>query len=121
MEEDVIIPVVFFLTVLTVTVVWFYLKHRNRVEMQHTFRLALEKGSELTPELIRTLGDPEPSRTRDLRRALVSFALALGLVLCGIALGDADAFRGILAGAAFPFAIGCAYLVMYVYGTKDES
>lgn len=121
MDEDVIIPVVMFISVATVTIVWFYLKHRNRVEMQHTFRLALEKGSELTPELIRTLGDPEPSRTKDLRRALIWLSLAVGLALCGLALGEADALRGILAGAAFPFAIGCAYLLMYGYGAKKES
>ncbi len=119
--EEVIIPVVMFLSVAVVSIVWFYLNHRSRVEMQQTYRLALEKGGDLTPELIRTLGESESSRTRDLRRALIWLALAGGLALCGVALGEAEALRGILAGAAFPFAIGIAYLVMYRYGTKKES
>ena len=40
-------------------------------------------------------------------------ALAVGLALCGFAVPDPSghAFRGTLAGAAFPFAIGVAYLI----------
>jgi len=120
MTED-WIPIVALAVTGLVAVSWLYLRHRGQVETQHTFRLALEKGAELSPDLIRQLAAPEPSRDRDLRRGLVWMALAIGLSLCGLAVPDPDALRGCLAGAAFPFSIGVAYLIMYVYGTRKSS
>ena len=80
-----------------------------------TIRQALDKGHELTPELIDRLGHPQASKDKDMRLALIWLALALGLVLCGLAVPDdsGDAFRGTLSGAAFPFSIGIAYLIMW--------
>ncbi len=123
MEEDAIIPIVMFLSTAAVMIVWLYLKHRSRVETQQTFRLALDKGTELSPEFIKHLAEPEPSKDRDLRRALIWYALSVGLLLIGLSMAgqDQDALRGLLAGAALPFTIGSAYLIMYRYGTKKGS
>jgi len=119
--EDVLIPVVMFISTAIVFIVWFYFRHRDRMETQRTFRLALDKGTELSPEFIKQLGQPEPDKDRDLRRSLVWLAIAFGLLLIAFAVPEPEAFRGILAGAALPFAIGCAYMIMYRYGTKKES
>lgn len=121
MEEDVLIPFIVFGSFAITFIAWLYYKHKGRVETQQTFRLALEKGTELSPEFIRQLGTQEPDNDRDLRRALIWFALALGLVLIGFAVPEPEALRGLLAGAALPFSIGCAFMIMYVYGTKKES
>ena len=121
MEEGILVPITMFVSFAVVMIVWLYLKHRSRVEMQHTFRMALEKGSELTPELIRQLGEPESDQNRDLRRGLIWLALSLGLVLIGVAVPEPEAFRGLLAGAALPFCIGAAYMVMYRLGTSRTS
>ena len=119
--NDELIPIVMFISIAVVFVVWFYFRHKDRMETQQTFRLALDKGTELSPEFIKQLGEPEPSKDRDLRRGMIWLALAVGLVLIGVAVPEPDAFRGLLAGAALPFAIGCAYMIMYRYGTKKES
>jgi len=121
MDEGIIIPVAMFISVSVVMIVWLYLKHRSRVEMQQTFRLALEKGNELSPEFIKQLGEPEPDKDRDMRRGLIWLSLAVGLVLIGFAVPEPEALRGLLAGAALPFCIGCAYMFMYLYGNKKES
>jgi hypothetical protein len=110
-----------FVAVAAVMIVWLYLKHRSRVEMQQTFRMALEKGSELSPELIKQLGEPEPDEKQDLRRGLIWLALSLGLVLIGVAVPEPDALRGLLAGAALPFCIGIAYMIMYRLGANKAS
>ena len=120
MNEE-LIPVVLFISTAIVFIVWFYFRHRDRVEKQQTMRLALEKGTELSPEFIKQLGEAEPSKDRDLRRSMIWLALAVGLVLIGFAIPEPEAFRGLLAGAALPFAIGCAYMIMYRYGTNKES
>ena len=115
------IPIVMFISMAVVIMVWLYLRHRSKVEMQQTFRLALDKGNELTPELVKQLGEPEPPKDRDMRRGLIWLALAAGLALIGVAVPDPEALRGTLAGAAIPFCIGCAYMIMYRYGAKKES
>ena len=120
MREE-MIPIVMFISMAVVMIVWLYLKHRSRVETQQTFRLALDKGNELSPEFIKQLGEPEPDKDRDMRRGLIWLSLSAGLVLIGFAVPEPEALRGLLAGAALPFCIGCAYMIMYLYGTKKES
>ena len=120
MDEEMLIPIVMFISIAVVFSLWFYFKYKTRVSAQQTFRLALDKGSELSPEFMKQLVDPEPSKDRDLRRGLVWLALAIGLALCGLAIPDpsGDALQGCLAGAAFPFTIGIAFLIMYRYGAQ---
>jgi uncharacterized protein DUF6249 len=118
-----LIPIVMF--VVFAVIVWLvvYFRFRSKAEMQQTVRLALERGAELSPELIGALGDPEPNKNRDLRRGIIWLALAAGLVLCAFAVPDTsgDALRGILAGAAFPFAIGVGYMIMWRYSSGQEA
>jgi len=118
-----LIPIVMFVVVAIVVWLVVYFRFRSKAEMQQTIRLALEKGAELSPELIGALGDPEPNRNRDLRRGVIWLALAVALLLCAFAVPDpsGDALRGILAGAAFPFAIGVGYMIMWRYSSGQEA
>ena len=114
MAEE-LIPIVMFvgLTIVMCTLFWF--RFRARSEMQQTIRMALDKGHELTPEIIDRLGHPKASKYKDLRLGVIWLALAVGLALVGVAVPDdsGDALRGCLAGAAFPVAIGLAYLLLH--------
>jgi Domain of unknown function (DUF6249) len=116
------IPIAMFAAIALIFFLMLYFKHRNRAEMQQTVRLALEKGTELTPELISRLGSPaEPSKNKDLRLSLIWFALAVGLALIGVAMSyfAVEVLYGCLAGAALPLSIGVAYLIMWRYGSKE--
>ena len=101
---------------------FFWFRYRGRSDMQMTIRSAIEKGQELSPEIIDRLGNPTPPKDKDLRLALIWLALATGLALCGFFAPDPSgyAFRGALAGAAFPLCIGVAYLIMWRF-TDNES
>jgi hypothetical protein len=105
------------LTVVMSLVVYF--RHKGRSDMQQTIRLALDKGHELSPEIIDRLGHPKASKYRDMRLGIIWLSLAVALVLCGFAINEPDALRGILAGAAFPFCIGAAYLINYRLTGQD--
>jgi len=122
MDEGLWVPIVMFVSLAAVFSLWFYFRYKTRLAAQQTFRLALEKNAELNPEFMKQLVDPEPPKDRDLRRGLVWMALALGLALCGWAVPDpsGEALRGCLAGAAFPFSIGGAFLFMYFYGARKQ-
>jgi len=122
MMEDVLVPIAFFGTIALVFWLFVFFGHRGRAEKQQTIRLALEKGAELTPELMKSISEPEPPKNRDLRNGLVWLALAVGLALCGWAVPDPSGYtlRGCLAGAAFPFSIGIAYIIMWRYGVRTD-
>lgn len=121
MEEDVLIPLVMFCSITIILGLFFWFRYRNRFDMQETIRLALDKGHELSPEIIDRLGHPKASRDRDLRLALIWLALAIGLALCGVAVPDPTGYtvRGCLAGAAFPFTIGIAYLIIWRFAARE--
>jgi hypothetical protein len=99
---------------------FFWFRARARSEMQQTIRSAIDKGQELTPELVESLGSPQrPSKDKDLRFSLIWFAIAFGLALFGgaISLAEDEApifmiFSGI---AALPFMVGLAYLIMWKF------
>jgi len=116
------IPIVMFLGLTIVFCVLFWFRYRARREMQETFRLALDKGHELTPEIIDRLGHPKASKDKDLRLGVIWLAITVGLVLCGFAIPDhgSDALRGLLAAAAFPFAIGIAYLILFRFTERGQ-
>lgn len=120
MNEE-MIPISMFIGMTVVLGLFFWFKHKNRNDMQQTIRLALDKGQELSPELIDRLGHPKAGRHKDLRLALIWLALAAGLALCGLAVPDptGHALQGCLAGAAFPLALGVAYLIMFRFGERD--
>jgi len=98
---------------------FFWLRFKSRRDMQDTIRVALDKGQDLSPELIDRLGHPKEPKDKDLRLAVIWLAIAIGLALIGVAVGEAEAIRGTLAGAAFPLMIGIAYLVMHKFTNRD--
>ena len=116
-----LIPIVMFIVTGAIFWLFFMYRHKTRAEKQKTLRTALEKGQEMTPEFLKSLGDPEQPKHRDLRRGLIWMSLAVALALCGLATSffSIESLYGCLAGAAFPFCIGSAYLIMWRYGTAE--
>ena len=104
-NEGLWIPIVMFVSMATVISLFFMFRYRARKDLQGTLRTAIEKGQELTPEIIERLGSPPVSRDRDLRRSLVSFAIAAGLAALSFGIGatDEEAFTVLLSLSAFPF------------------
>ena len=113
------IPIAFFMA--TVLVVWIVVlfRYRGRQDVQATYRAAIERGQELTPELLERLGESQP-KNRDLRRGVVLLGTGLAFALFGVVLGEEDAVRPMLAVGAFPFLIGAAYLGLWKFGEKDS-
>ena len=117
-----LIPIVMFISLAVVICFFFWFRYRARGDMQKTIRTAIDKGQELTPDIIDRLGSPREHKHKDLRLALVWLSLAAALALCGWAVPDptGHVLRGCLAGAAFPFMIGLAYLIMWRYTERAQ-
>jgi len=104
--------------------VFFWFRFRARGEMQQTIRAAIDKGQELSPEIIERLGNPRRPKDKDLRLAVIWMAVAVGLFLFGasISLVETDEpILTIMSGiAAFPLVIGIAYLIMWRFTDHDQ-
>ena len=119
---DELIPIIMFISIAVVLVFLFWFRFRAREGTQQTIRAALDKGHELTPEVIDRLGHPRPSKYRDLRLGVIWLAIAVGLALMAVAVGNfaTEALHGTLASAALPAAIGVGYLIIHWITGKDE-
>lgn len=121
MSEE-LIPIILFLSIAIVLVAGLWMRMRTRDAMQQTIRLALDKGHELTPEIIDRLGHPKASKYKDLRLGVIWLSIAVGLALIAVAVPDpsGNAMRGVLAAAGLPFTIGLGYLVMYRFTGSEN-
>jgi len=119
--EDTIVPVVMFLSAPVIIWVLVYFRFKAKAEFQQTVRLALEKGNELSPELMAHIGEPQPNEHRDLRRGLIWLALSVGTVALAFGVDDEDALNVLLAVATFPFSIGIAFLIMWRFGSGQKN
>ncbi|MDX1481524.1 MAG: DUF6249 domain-containing protein [Woeseiaceae bacterium] len=118
---EALIPVTMFLVLGAVFALFFWFRYRMRNDMQQTIRTAIEKGQELSPEIIDRLGSRKPHPDSDLRKAVIWIGGAAGLAVFGIAMGvyEADVRQVMLGVAAFPFFIGLAYAVLWRFGSRD--
>ena len=120
MDVEVLIPLSMFVGMSVVISLFFMYRYRARRDLQDTLRAAIEKGQELTPEIIARLGTPPSAKDRDLRRSLVSFAIAAGLAVLAVGIGttDDEAYPIMLSLSGFPLFIGAAFFLMHRYGAK---
>lgn len=98
-----------------------YLKYRSHREMQTTVRAAIAEGQVIPPEMIdvmtRDVKKGLPSRSRDMRRGVLWFAVGVALALVGVfndlEIGDArwDGM-GTVGAAVIPIMVGLAYLLL---------
>ena len=119
MNEE-MIPIVMFIGLTVVFSLFAWFRYRAGSDMQDTVRSALDKGVELSPELIDRLGHPKASKNRDLRLGTIWLSLAVALGLIGVIVGEEEAIRGTLAGAAFPLCIGVAYMILHRFGGDER-
>lgn len=110
---EILIPISMFIVIGVVMSLFYYFRYRTRSQMQQTVRVALERGQELSPELIDRLGEPRKAPDRDLRYGVIAVFLAIGIAVFGFALNEDDAVRPMLAISMLPLAIGIAYLVLW--------
>ena len=99
--------------------VFFWLRYKGRNDTQQTIRMAIDKGQELTPELIDRLGHPKPAKNRDMRLGVIWLAVAGALGIFSQVVPDEEANPILLGIAAFPLFIGLAYMIIWRFGGRD--
>jgi hypothetical protein len=119
--EDTLVPIALFFVIGTTLCLSFYFRHRTRMEVQATVRSAIERGQELTPEVLEGLSDALNSRHGDLRRGVISVALGIAFFTFATLLGEEDAEAPLRAVSAFPFIVGMGYLSLWFFIRRKAS
>jgi Domain of unknown function (DUF6249) len=94
-------------------------QHLDRLAAQETIRSAIDHGQALTPELVVHLTDVGV-RNADLRRGVISIAIALALVAFARAIGEEDAVGPLTGIAAFPLLLGLAYFLLHWFANPRD-
>jgi hypothetical protein len=115
-----LIPIVMFAAIALILGLYLYFRHRGRESVQETIRQAIEKGHELTPEVLDRLGEPRKAGSRDMRRGIIGLAIGIAIAAFGVLLGEEDAVRPMLAISAFPFVVGIAYLGLWQFSKRSD-
>lgn len=113
--EDIVVPIVVFSSLVGVIWLFSHYNYKKRLTAHETLRLAVEKGQEVSPELVERmsyLNDPAKS---DLRRGILLIAFGLAFISLGMLIphDEPDALRGMLGVSSFPIILGAAYLGLW--------
>ncbi len=122
MNENVValfVPIVSMAVIGLVLWAFFYYRYQNRTRVQETIQSALDKGNELTPDLLERMAGPRPHKDRDLRRGLVSIAIGVAFAIFGFLVDDEEAIGPMIGVGMFPLFVGLAYIIMWRLGQRE--
>ena len=113
--EDVVIPIFIFASIVGAIWLFSHYNYKKRLTAHETLRLAVEKGQEVSPELVERmsyLNDPAKS---DLRRGILLIAFGVAFICLGLLIphDEPEALRGMLGVSSFPIILGVAYLGLW--------
>lgn len=118
---ELFIPMVLFAVFGLIMFAFFHFRHKTSSLEQKTLQLAIEKGTELTPQMIDRMIRPPRSPTMDLRRGIILLACGVAIALFGLVLGEKDAARPLLAIAMLPAIVGLAYVMLWKLAARGQS
>ena len=115
--EEVFIPIFIFASIVAIIWLFSHYNYKKRLTAHETLRLAVEKGQEVSPELVERmsyLNDPVKS---DLRRGVLLIAFGIAFMILGAIMphDEPEAMRGILGVSSFPVVLGLAYLGLWKF------
>jgi len=121
--EDVLVPIVLFLMPVLIVLIVSLFNARKRTTVHETLRYALDKGQQLSPEMLEKMSlltDPVRS---DLRRGVLFLATGAAFAVLGmlISMEQAEAMTPMLGVAAFPIFIGIAYIGLWAFGREKPA
>ncbi len=114
--SDTWIPIVLFICILGIVAVALYFNSRREESRQNTIRAAIEKGQELTEEVVKSLTPVKKPSSWGLALGLPSVGLALALLIVGLGIGEPEAAWA----SAFPFFFGMGFIVYWYLEQKNS-
>lgn len=122
MPVEIVVPLGLFASIVgTVWLVSFF-NGRKRTTLHETLRHAIDKGQQLSPELLNQLSLLTDPVRADLRRGVLflAFGAAFGVLGALVGQSEPDALTTMIGIAAFPIFIGVAYIGLWAF-SRDKS
>jgi len=116
--EDVLVPIVLFLTPVLIVLIVSLFNARKRATVHETLRHAIDKGQQLSPEMLEKMSLLTDPLRSDLRRGVLFLASGAAFAVLGalISIDGHDAVMPMLGVASFPIFIGIAYIGLWAFG-----
>lgn len=118
MGEEIVVPAIIFGSI--VGIVWLisYFNSRKRLTIHETLRHAIDKGQELSPDLLEKMSLVTDPVRADLRRGVLflAFGAAFAVLAAIIGAEEAEALNPMLGVATFPIFLGIAYIGLWAFG-----
>lgn len=113
--EDVIVPIVLFGAIVGAIWLFSHYNYKKRLTAHETLRLAVDKGQDLSPDMIEKMSFLTDPVKADLRRGVLFIAFGLAFMTLGFVMphDEPEATRGIIGVASFPIILGLAYLGLW--------
>jgi len=118
--NEVMIPIILFICVGAVIWSFLFYSAKSKAEQQKTLQQLIENGQTLSPELVASIAKPNPSNNtdKDFSRGILLVSFSVAIMFYGwLALEGEPEFIGL---AAFPFALGAAFLFIQKYKPKTS-
>jgi len=113
MNEGDWVPIILFIITGFCIIGFFYFNHKSRNAIMETVQKSMDTGSDLTPDLLASLGAAINPKVRDMRRGIVLLAIGIASLLCSMFFADAEVVSGIRAGSMFPLMMGLGFLLVW--------
>ncbi len=100
-------------SLVTIILVHLLTAHKRKIKTHELVEKSLEKGVDVTPELLEKLNNEQSPRFKDFRRGIIMVAISLAVLCFSLVIPDDDTaqvFRGL---SVFPFFVGAGFLLVW--------
>ncbi len=118
MEVAILVPLIVFASIVLITGIPFYFRHRNRRVIYEAIKTSVEKTGEADPKLIAAITVDSIGPNADLRRGILLVCVAAALVGLGLIAGDVEGLP-LIGLALLPGLIGGAYIVFHFFIPRE--
>lgn len=115
--SDLWLPIVGLICLTIMVVINLFMSRSNKKEVQYTIRQLLDKGENITPELLERLGSFKSQKVIDLRRGLALGSVGIACILAGFIIEE---IRIGLAIGVFPLLLGVAFFICWKKSTHED-
>ena len=110
------IPIILFICIFAIVAVVLYFNSRREESRQATIRAAIERGQELTEDVVKSLTPVKGNSNWGLAFGLPFVGLGIALLIFGMGTGDNDAAWA----SVFPFFFGLGFVVFWYLEQKGR-
>ncbi|MCB1582785.1 MAG: DUF6249 domain-containing protein [Marinicella sp.] len=120
MQTEVVIMMVLMLSVASIILVFLMNRYKLKVKTHELLEKSIDKGIDVTPELLEKLNNEKSPRFKDLRRGIIMSMLGAAVFCFSYVIPEDDTaqvFRGL---AILPFFIGLGFLLVWKINKYED-